>query len=244
MVLNKMAKAIINDSFLQRYYQIPYICNYVAFINLIIMIRSKGLRFAYDDEKKFSYPDIELDDGETLFVFGDSGSGKTTLLFLLAGLLKPASGEVLVNETNISVLTTRQTDRFRGCNIGFVFQKPHFIRSLSLLQNLELIKYLAGQKIEKRKLLDILDRLGISENANTSPMKLSGGEQQRAMIAMAVCNKPSLILVDEPTSNLDDKNCDIVISLLKEQANLNNSTLVIVSHDHRLAKIADNHFEL
>ena len=208
------------------------------------MLRSQGLLFGYAGGDKFDFPDIALDSGDTLLIFGASGSGKTTLLFLLAGLLKPIQGSIEINGTNICGLPVQQADSFRGCNIGFIFQKPYFIHSLNLLQNLELIQYLAVKKVHRPQLQDTLNSLGIGDKSNVSPLKMSSGEQQRAMIAMAVCHKPSLILADEPTSNLDDKNCKIAADLLMAQARINQSTLIIVSHDNRLKGLISKQIEL
>ncbi len=208
------------------------------------MLHSQGLIFSYTGKHKFDFPDIALDSGETMLVFGASGSGKTTLLFLLAGLLKPIKGRIEINGTDLCTLPIQQADNFRGSNIGFIFQKPYFIHSLNLLQNLELIQYLALKKVQRNELQRTLNGLGIGDKGNVSPLKLSGGEQQRAMIAMAVCHKPSLILADEPTSHLDDKNCRIAVDLLIEQAQVNNSTLIIVTHDNRLKKLINKQVEL
>lgn len=199
------------------------------------MIRTKGLNFNYNDQASFSFPDINLGKDENLLIIGSSGIGKTTLLHLLAGLLESDSGSINIYGQDISKLTQHQIDRFRGQNIGIVFQKPHFVNSLTVKENLQLAQYL-GNKVDQNRIVDILSSLGILEKENKKPKKLSQGEKQRASIAMAIVNSPKLILADEPTSSLDDENCDRVIKLLKKQASEFNAQLIVITHDNRLKK--------
>lgn len=125
-------------------------------------------------------------------------------------------------------------DRFRGKNIGIVFQTAYFVESLKVLDNLALPAYLTGEKVNREKAIQALSRLNLESKINVMPANLSTGEQQRVSIARAIMNAPSVILADEPTSALDDKNADQVISMLEEQAALNGSALIIVTHDKRL----------
>ena len=199
------------------------------------MIRTKGLNFNYNDQASFSFPDINLGKDENLLIIGSSGIGKTTLLHLLAGLLESDSGSINIYGQDISKLTQHQIDKFRGQNIGIVFQKPHFVNSLTVKENLQLAQYL-GNKMDQNRIVDILSSLGILEKENKKPKKLSQGEKQRASIAMAIVNSPKLILADEPTSSLDDENCDRVIKLLKKQASEFNAQLIVITHDNRLKK--------
>ena len=199
------------------------------------MIRTKGLNFNYNDQASFSFPDINLGKDENLLIIGSSGIGKTTLLHLLAGLLESDSGSINIYGQDISKLTQHQIDKFRGQNIGIVFQKPHFVNSLTVKENLQLAQYL-GNKLDQNRIVDILSSLGILEKENKKPKKLSQGEKQRASIAMAIVNSPKLILADEPTSSLDDENCDRVIKLLKKQASEFNAQLIVITHDNRLKK--------
>tara|TARA_B000000475_G_scaffold262107_1_gene247360 strand:+ start:155 stop:778 length:624 start_codon:yes stop_codon:yes gene_type:complete len=199
------------------------------------MIRTKGLNFNYNDQASFSFPDINLGKDENLLIIGSSGIGKTTLLHLLAGLLESDSGSINIYGQDISKLTQHQIDKFRGQNIGIVFQKPHFVNSLTVKENLQLAQYL-GNKVDQNRIVDILSSLGILEKENKKPKKLSQGEKQRASIAMAIVNSPKLILADEPTSSLDDENCDKVIKLLKKQASEFNAQLIVITHDNRLKK--------
>ena len=199
------------------------------------MIQTKKLNFKYNDQAAFSFPDINLGKNENLLIIGSSGIGKTTLLHLLAGLLQSDSGSINLYGQDISKLTQYELDRFRGQNIGIVFQKPHFVNSLTVKENLQLAQYL-GNKVSQGRIHDILSSLDILDKKNKNPKKLSQGEKQRACIAMAIVNSPKLILADEPTSSLDDENCDRVIKLLKKQASEFNAQLVVITHDNRLKK--------
>ena len=199
------------------------------------MISTKGLNFKYNEQASFSFPDINLGKDENLLIIGSSGIGKTTLLHLLAGLLESNSGSINLYGQDISKLTQHQIDKFRGKNIGIVFQKPHFVNSLTVKENLQLAQYL-GNKKDQNRIIDILSSLDILNKENKRPKKLSQGEKQRASIAMAIVNSPKLILADEPTSSLDDENCDSVINLLKKQASEFKAQLIVITHDNRLKK--------
>ena len=199
------------------------------------MISTKGLNFKYNEQASFSFPDINLGKDENLLIIGSSGIGKTTLLHLLAGLLESNSGSINLYGQDISKLTQHQIDKFRGQNIGIVFQKPHFVNSLTVKENLQLAQYL-GNKKDQNRIIDILSSLDILDKENRKPKKLSQGEKQRASIAMAIVNSPKLILADEPTSSLDDENCDRVIKLLKKQASEFKAQLIVITHDNRLKK--------
>jgi len=207
------------------------------------MIKTESLKFSYDRKKYFDFPDINLDSGENLLIIGNSGIGKTTLLHLLAGILKPESGSINISGTDISKFSDTELDKFRGDNIGIVFQKPHFISSLTINENLKLAKYLSPSKTsgDAKK---ILESLNIKDKYQQKPNQLSEGEKQRASIALALINSPSLILADEPTSSLDDFNCDNVIKLLKKQAKDHKAQLIVITHDARLKKHFKNNLNL
>ena len=207
------------------------------------MIKTESLKFSYDGKKYFEFPDINLDSGENLLIIGNSGIGKTTLLHLLAGILKPESGLINVSGIDISKFSDTELDKFRGDNIGIVFQKPHFISSLTINENLKLAKYLSPSKTsgDAKKILESLD---IKDKYQQKPNQLSEGEKQRASIALALINSPSLILADEPTSSLDDFNCDNVIKLLKTQAKDHKAQLIVITHDARLKKHFKNNLNL
>ena len=206
------------------------------------MLETKNLRFKYDDDSELSFPDIKTSK-ENLLILGASGVGKTTFLHLLSGLLKPLEGEIDLIGTPISKFTISEMDRFRGKNIGIVFQKPHFINSLTVKENLQLAQYIS-KKIDKIRINTLLESLGIEDKANKKTLNLSQGEKQRVAIALAIVNSPKLILADEPTSSLDDLNCDKVINLLKDQAARYKAKLIIITHDYRLKKHFKNTLSL
>ena len=207
------------------------------------MIKTESLKFSYDEEKIFDFPDINLGSGENLLIIGNSGIGKTTLLHLLAGILKPESGSINISGTDISKFSDTELDKFRGDNIGIVFQKPHFISSLTINENLKLAQYLSPSK-KSGDAKKILESLNIKDKYQQKPNQLSEGERQRASIALALINSPSLILADEPTSSLDDFNCDNVIKLLKKQAKDHKAQLIVITHDARLKKHFKNNLNL
>ena len=206
------------------------------------MLETKNLRFKYDADSELSFPDIKTSK-ENLLILGASGIGKTTFLHLLSGLLKPLEGEIDLIGTPISKLTMSEMDRFRGKNIGIVFQKPHFINSLTVKENLQLAQYIS-KKIDKTRISSLLESLGIEDKANKKTLNLSQGEKQRVAIELAIVNSPKLILADEPTSSLDDLNCDKVINLLKNQAAKYKAKLIIITHDYRLKKHFKNTLSL
>ncbi len=198
------------------------------------MIATHQLKFKYDNGPSFQFPDIVCGRGEHLLILGESGKGKTTLLHLLAGMLKPQSGDVIISEKNTSKMSGTALDKFRGDHVGIIFQTSHFIASLSVEDNMIMPHYLTGKNVGREKARGILERLNLSSKLNKKTNSLSVGEQQRVAIARAMMNNPTVILADEPTSALDDKNANEVIAMLTEQAKETGACLVIVTHDKRL----------
>ena len=208
------------------------------------MISTQNLSYSYSNASPLRFPDINLENKDNLLVLGNSGRGKTTFLHLLAGLLLPSKGEIIVDNTNIVKLSNRKLDRFRGTHIGLIFQKPYFVKALTVKENLLITQKLAGEKADEEKIESILNQLNILNKALKLPAELSVGEQQRASIARAIINKPSVILADEPTSALDDENAAIVSGLLKKHAETNDANLIVVTHDNRLKSGFQNILQL
>ena len=207
------------------------------------MIKTKKLEFSYDNQEFFKFHDINLKKKENLLIIGKSGVGKTTLLHLLAGLLKSSSGSIELFGKNITSLSSDELDKFRKNNIGIVFQRPHFINSLTVKENLQIAQYIANKKNNFR-IESVLKNLNIFDKAHNKTNSLSQGEKQRASIAMAIINSPKLILADEPSSSLDDENCTRVIKLLKKQAREFEAQLIVITHDSRLKKHFKKSIEL
>jgi len=202
------------------------------------MIQTDNLTFKYKNkEQVFNFPEIALKEKESLLILGESGIGKTTLLHLLAGLLKPKSGKITINDININTLPNHKLDKFRGKNIGMVFQKKHAIQSLSVFENLKARLFFSSKKNDINALLE---ELNLNDCKNSKTNKISEGQLQRLGIALSVIHNPQIILADEPTSSLDDENCKIVINLLKKQAEKNNANLIVITHDQRIKPFFQN----
>lgn len=198
------------------------------------MLKSGSLRYNYDQGPELSFPDFTVPRNGHLLIMGRSGSGKTTLLQILAGILPPDEGKVMIDTTSLYGMRKAKRDQFRGQHIGLVFQQSIFIQSLTVSQNLRAAAYFAGNTLSTGKEKEMLRRLDISDKGDRLPQQLSIGEQQRVGIALALVNEPQLILADEPTSALDDLSTEAVYRLLTEEANRLDSALVIVTHDQRL----------
>jgi ABC-type lipoprotein export system ATPase subunit len=198
------------------------------------MFALEKVRHQYRSEEVLRIDEWCVARGEHWLILGPSGSGKTTLLHILAGILTPSEGRVSVAGQDLDALHASALDRFRGRNIGIVFQRLHLIASLTVLQNLLLAQYMAGAKRDLQAARALLTGLGLHDTVHRRPASLSFGQSQRVAVARAVVNQPSLILADEPTSNLDDENAALALDLLISQAQSCNATLVIASHDRRI----------
>ena len=204
------------------------------------MIKTQNLSYQYNTGSPISFPDIVCESGEMMLVLGQSGVGKTTLLHLLSGLIRAKNGSVSIANQDLSKLSDKKLDHFRGQHIGVIFQKFHFIKSLNVLENLTIAQKLAGKSIDENRCKELLENLQISHKANSKINELSQGETQRVAIARALVNNPAVILADEPTSALDDKNCEAVLELLSTQAKQSGAALIIVTHDTRLKEMIDH----
>ena len=174
---------------------------------------------------------LNIEQGEFVAIVGPSGSGKSTLLHLLGGVDKPSSGEVIIKGESIYKLKEKELAILRRRKLGFVFQFFNLIPVLTAEENIEMPVLLDNGKIDKNYMNELLKLLGLEERRNHHPSELSGGQQQRISIRRALANKPSIILADEPTGNLDSKNSKEVLELLKYCAKKYNQTLILITHD-------------
>lgn len=190
--------------------------------------------------------DLSVPQGQFLLVRGRSGSGKTTLLHLLAGLQKPTSGVIRVGGHALHELSPRASDLFRRRNVGLIFQFFNLIPSLTVEMNVALPLLLDGKKLYllRDRIEEVLDTLGMSHRRGHSPHQLSGGEMQRVAIARAMIVKPTLVLADEPTGNLDSKTAHEVFGLLREQSIARKVTTIVLTHDPDASGYADRVIEM
>lgn len=204
------------------------------------IIEIKDLRKVYDEKTIPVYAlngvDLAFKEGEFTSIVGPSGSGKTTMLNLLGGLDSPTNGKILINETDITRLRSRQLINFRLKNIGFVFQSFNLIPVLTAKENVEFIMQLQGVRKDQRdkRTLELLDSVGLSDKINTRPSKLSGGQQQRVAVARALASKPKFILADEPTANLDSKSAENLLEIMEKLNKEEKITFIFSTHDARV----------
>src|ERR1700733_3106992 len=182
--------------------------------------------------------------GEFVAIVGPSGSGKSTLFYILGGLTNATTGSVLIDGTDFAKLTDAERTRMRRAKIGFIFQRFNLLPTLSAMGNIEIAHDIATLGAAKRELdkplLDHLtDMLGIQGRLDHRPNELSGGEQQRVAIARALINRPAIVLADEPTGNLDTKNSDAVLKMLRQSSRELNQTVLMITHNPEAAQIAD-----
>ena len=211
-----------------------------------MIVDIKNLYKSYENGqiKALNGVDLSVDEGEFVSIIGPSGSGKSTLLNMLGALDIPDSGDITVAGKDLTV--NRKLNEFRAEKIGFIFQLHNLIPNISVRENIEIPMY--TQKISskemKNKALRLLDDVGLKDKADMLPNKLSGGERQRVAIARALANDPSIILADEPTGSLDSKTSSKILKQLINLHKDNNVTLIIVTHDMDVAKLADRYIEV
>ena len=205
------------------------------------MIKVSNIEKSFGDLKVLRGVSLEVKKGEIVSIVGASGAGKTTLLQIIGTLLPADGGEVEINGTKLFALNEKRTAEFRNRHIGFVFQFHNLLPEFSALENVMMPALIGGAKRKeaKQRALELLSAVGLSERAEHKPAQLSGGEQQRVAIARALMNKPSVLLADEPTGNLDTHNRDEIQRLLFEVREKFGQTIVMVTHDERLAEMAD-----
>jgi len=199
----------------------------------------QNISYKINDKNILEDVKFSLNTSEHLLILGPSGSGKTTLLCIMAGLLKPNKGQVKFNGDDIYKLSSTDLDNFRGQNLGIIFQNFHLIKSLTVYQNIAIAAKFSGTEINKEKIHHLLNEVGLLEKANDKVTTLSYVQAQRIALIRSCVNKPKWIFCDEPTSALDDINTEKLLTLLKNEAKQNKSSLIIVTHDQRVK----NHFD-
>ena len=208
------------------------------------VLEVNALSHRYGNTTVLDMPAWSVAAGEPWLLLGASGSGKTTLLHCLAGILVPTQGSVKVGGTELGSLHGSALDRFRGRHIGLLPQRLHLIDCLSVIDNLLLAQYAAGLPRDAAAARGALETLGLVGRAHERPHRLSFGQQQRVALARALINRPTLVLADEPTSNLDDANCSAALELLLDQASRSGAALVIATHDQRVKGRIERRVEL
>lgn len=182
---------------------------------------------------------FSVNKGEFIAIIGPSGSGKSTLLHILGGVDKPTSGKVFMNDQDIYVQNDEQLAIFRRRQVGLIYQFYNLIPILNVVENMTLPLKLDGQKVNKERVDELLELLGLADRKKHLPSQLSGGQQQRVSIGRALINAPALVLADEPTGNLDSKNSQEIIGLLKHSNKKYGQTLIVITHDENIALQAD-----
>lgn len=212
----------------------------------ILKIENITKKYANGDKELYALDDVSftVNQGEFIAIVGPSGSGKSTLLHMIGGIDKPTNGKVYINGTDISSLKPDKMTIFRRRNIGIVYQFYNLIPTLNAEDNIILPVLLDGKKVDKEKLNEIIKLLKIEDRRKAMPSQLSGGEQQRVSIGRALMNNPSIILADEPTGNLDSKASKEIVEIFKYYNKAYKQTLIIVTHDEKIALQADRIIKL
>ncbi|CRZ35033.1 putative ABC transport system ATP-binding protein [Herbinix hemicellulosilytica] len=207
------------------------------------ILSAQGLKKYYGEEpnivRALDGVDLEVEAGEFVTVVGASGSGKSTLLHMLGGLDKPTEGKVTVDGHELDKMSDEELTIFRRRNVGFVFQSFNLVPILSVYENIVLPIELDGNRPDKAFIDEIIDLLGLKEKRNSLPNMLSGGQQQRVAIARALATKPSILLADEPTGNLDTKTSQDVLGVLKMTSAKFHQTIVMITHNEHIAQLSD-----
>ncbi len=215
-----------------------------SFIMSDFVLKTSSLSYQFPKGPKLSFQDLLLADQQHTLVLGDSGSGKSTLLNLIAGFSSPTTGQVIINGQDLYQLSGSDLDKFRAQNLGFIFQEAHLLKNLSVTENIKLAQSLAGLAVDEQAIKSLLEKLQLGGFGNRRPNELSRGQVQRVAIARALINKPLLLIADEPTAALDDKNTFLVVELIKGLAKEQGSTLLISTHDKRLKDEFTNNYIL
>ncbi len=207
------------------------------------ILRTEQLVKTYGEgENAFNAVDgisMSVEQGEFVAIVGQSGSGKSTLMHLLGGVDKPTSGSIMIDGNDITAMNADKLAIFRRRQIGIVYQFYNLIPILTSEENITLPVELDGRHVEKEKLEEVMELLGIADKKHNLPNQLSGGQQQRVSIARAIINDPAILLADEPTGNLDSKATDDIVSLLKKTNKTLGQTIIMITHNLEIAKEAD-----
>lgn len=201
------------------------------------ILELKDISKIYGDLKALDKINLNVEKGEWVSIMGPSGSGKTTMMNIIGCMDKPSIGEVLLEGIDVSKLTQKELTEIRRDKIGLIFQQFHLVNYLTALENVMMAQYYHSM-VDKEEALQALESVGLKDRHNHLPNQLSGGEQQRVCIARALINHPSLILADEPTGNLDEKNEMLVLDILERLHN-SGSTIVVVTHDQEVGVEAE-----
>lgn len=201
------------------------------------MIRTQGLAYQYANGPLLEFPDVDVPQGAVLLLSGPSGCGKSTWLALVAGLVAPTAGSLTVAGQALAALKPVATDAWRAKSIGFLPQKLHLSGALTVAQNLAMAQWAGGQPQDLARIDAALTALGVQELASRLPAQLSGGQAQRVALTRAVLAQPRVILADEPTASLDDEAAADAVGLLLATAKTQGATLVIATHDARIAAL-------
>ena len=212
-------------------------------MNSDIILQARGLKKYYGrgetEVRALDNVDLDIERGKFTAIIGTSGSGKSTLLNMLGGLDVPSAGSILVDHTELAKLNSEEATVFRRKQIGFVFQNYNLVPVLSVWENIILPISLDGRRPDRKFVMKIVQLLGLEKKLDSLPNQLSGGQQQRVAIARALASKPSIILADEPTGNLDTRTSDDVIGLLKMTSREFHQTIVMITHNPEIARMAD-----
>jgi lipoprotein-releasing system ATP-binding protein len=200
------------------------------------MISIKGVAKRFPNERDINYKDMNFEDGKSYMLLGASGCGKSTLLNMIAGILSPESGEILIDGTDMTKKSQKEKDKFRIKNIGYIFQDFKLIPEMTVIDNINILRL---ERVDTSRADEILGKLGMLEKKNKKIKHLSGGEKQRVAIARAIVKLPDIILADEPTGNLDTTNRDEIQRLLMDVRDRFDQTIVMVTHDMGLADSVD-----
>jgi len=200
------------------------------------MLQIQSLAHRYDAAlpPQLAVPEFLLAKGQHAILLGPSGSGKSTLLHLLAAILTPQNGRIVVGDTDLAQLSPTAADKWRGSTIGFLPQKLALIPSLNVRDNILVAAYASDIAVDRARVDALLTTLGMQDKANAQPHQLSHGQRQRVALARAVFNRPLLLLADEPTASLDDAACQAAITLLRSQAEQTGASLIVSTHDARV----------